>query len=161
LLEGCPIVTALRTRGVPIPGRALLVSGAFSARLGARAVAAALVRGLRAGGAPEPDVGLLGRGDDAHALAEIDFGRRMREARAVIIAVAALDPHTIARGAAFEIATRARQAGVPAYAVAHSSRLDAFDARLLDLQLVLQARTPRALSAARCASRLRSRRART
>jgi len=138
-----------RTRTPPlIPSRALLVSGRFSARLSAEAVAAALARGLRAGGAPLPDIAPLAREDDARELAELDFDRRMLEARAVIIAVAALDMHTIARGIAFEVATRARQAGVPAYAVARESRLGSFDARLLDLQLVLQARTPRALSAA-------------
>jgi hypothetical protein len=139
LLEGCPIVLILR--------RALLVSGAYSARLGAEAVAAALARGLRAGGAPEPDVALLDR-DRAEQLAALGFDERLRAARAVIIAVAALDPHTIARGAAFEVATRARQTGVPAYAVARESRLSSFDARMLDLQLVLQARSARALSVA-------------
>ncbi|HEX4563697.1 MAG TPA: hypothetical protein VH115_04510 [Solirubrobacteraceae bacterium] len=130
-----------------IPRRALLVSGAHSARIGAEAAAAALACGLRAGGAPEPDVALLD-GDGAEQLAALGFDERLRAARGVIIAVAALDPHTIARGVAFEVATRARQTGVPAYAVARESRLSSFDARLLDLQLVLQARSARALSAA-------------
>ena len=48
----------------------------------------------------------------------------------------------------FEILTRARQAGVPAYAICGDARLDAFDARLLDLQVVIEARTARALNAA-------------
>ena len=48
----------------------------------------------------------------------------------------------------FEIATRARQAGVPAYAVAGRNRLDSFDARILDLQLVIEASSERALVAA-------------
>jgi hypothetical protein len=158
LLEGCPIVSApTDTRAlaagarVPIPSRALLVAGAFSARLGARAVADAVSRGLCAGGAPEPDVALLGREHDAalsSVLAELNFDRRMRAARALILAVASLDPRTLVRGAAFELATRARQAGVPAYAIARESTLGSFDARLLDLQLVLVARTPRALASA-------------
>src|SRR5437588_2743379 len=125
-----------------IPRRALLVSAVFSERLGAASVARAIARGLREGGAEEPDVALLD--EDAIAL-ETAFDSRMRAARAVIIAVAALDPHTIARTPAFEIATRTRQAGVPTYAVARESRIGSFDARLLDLQLVLQARSSRAL----------------
>jgi glycerate kinase len=134
-----------------IPRHALLVSGAFSARLGARAVADAVAAGLRGGGATEPDVVLL-EGDDhveiTAQLAQTGFDRRMREARAVIVAVAALDPRPLARAAAFEIATRARQAGVPAYAIARESALNSFDARMLDLQLVLLAHTQRSLSAA-------------
>ena len=43
---------------------------------------------------------------------------------------------------AFEIATRARQAGVPAYAVTAENELDAFDARILDLQVILEAGRP-------------------
>ena len=133
-----------------IPMRALVVSGAWSARLRADGVAGAIARGLRGGGAPEPDVALLDEGDGGVAaeLSRVGFDERMRAARAVLIAVATLDPHTIARGAAFEIASRARQAGVPAYAVARENRLSAFDARVLDLQLVLRARAERELEAA-------------
>jgi hypothetical protein len=134
-----------------IPRRALLVCGDFSARLRAPAVAAALARGMREADAPEPDVVLLGRDDAAYLaqrLAELGFDERMRAARAVVLAVAELDPHSLARAPAFEVATRARQAGVPAYAVAGESRLDSFDARVLDLQLVLQARSAPALTAA-------------
>jgi glycerate kinase len=137
--------------GVLIPRRALLVSGAFSPRLPAEAVAAAVARGLLAGGAPQPDVAVLapdGAAEIASQLAQLAFDARTREARAVIIAVAALDLRSLERGAAFEIATRARQAGVPAYAIARESRLSSFDARVLDLQLVLLARGARALSAA-------------
>ena len=128
-----------------IPRRALLVSGAYSARLGAEAVAASLARGLRAGGAADPDIALLDDDEINSQLAQISFDRRMRAARAVVIAVAALDPQTMVRTAAFEIATRARQGGVPAYAIARESTIGSFDARLLDLQLVFQARSARAL----------------
>ena len=55
---------------------------------------------------------------------------------------------TLLGSLSFEIASRARQAGVPAYAVTAENALDAFDARILDLQLILQARTGRALQAA-------------
>ena len=49
---------------------------------------------------------------------------------------------------AFELATRARQGGVPCYAVTAENGLDSFQARILDLQLVLQAGAPRSLRAA-------------
>lgn|GEM_PF-624702 len=52
------------------------------------------------------------------------------------------------RGMAFEVATRARQGGVPAYAIAGISSLDAFDARILDLQEILLADSTRALTRA-------------
>jgi len=136
---------------VLIPRQALLVSDDFSSRLRAEAVAAALARGLCEAGAAEPDIAALtsdGGVEVASALAGLRFDARMRAARAVIVAVAALDPRTIAGTAAFEVATRARQSGVPACAVAGENRLGGFDARVLDLQLVLQARTPKALTAA-------------
>ena len=131
-----------------IPRRALLVSADFSERLRAAAVARALARGLLQGGASEPDIALLDEDETTSQLAQIDFDPRMRAARAVIIAVAELDEHTIAHTPAFEIASRARQGGVPAYAVAREDRIGSFDARLLDLQLVLQARSVPALVAA-------------
>lgn len=75
-----------------------------------------------------------------------DFDARMRRARAVVIAAARLDHETLlAREAICEIATRARQAGVPCYAVAGSDRLDLFEARVLDLQVVLEAGDERGL----------------
>jgi glycerate kinase len=135
----------------PVPSRALLACGAFSASLRAHAVANAIARGLRAGGAEDPEIFVLERspvGGVGDALEQLGFDERMRAARAVVIAVASLDPRTIARSAAFDVATRARQAGVPAYAIARESRLSSFDARVLDLQLVLVAQTPRALAAA-------------
>jgi len=63
----------------------------------------------------------------------------------VVIAVAALRERTLAGSAAFEVATLARQNGVPCYAVAADVALDAFDLRVLDLQLVLEARGQAAL----------------
>jgi glycerate 2-kinase len=77
----------------------------------------------------------------------------MRRARAVVVGAERLDRETLAsdRGSAgevFEIATRARQAGVPTYAVAGANELDAFDARMLDLQVVLEANGTRGLTAA-------------
>jgi hypothetical protein len=73
---------------------------------------------------------------------------RLRAARALLIAAARLDERTLAASVAFEAATSARQAGVPAYAVTAENALDRFDARMLDLQVVLQARSARSLRAA-------------
>lgn len=112
-------------------------------RLGAEQVATALSRGLVRAGRSEPYVCLL---EDLHGprasgqLEEAGFDARMRAARAVVIAVAALQERALAGSLAFEIATRARQGGVPCYAVTAANRLDPFDARILDLQAVIQAR---------------------
>jgi glycerate kinase len=126
-----------------IPETLLVVSERFAVGLSAERVAAALARGLAAGGRPHVERLPLGAELDPLALQE-----RLRASRAVVIAAARLDKRTLAGSPAFEIATRARQAGVPAYAVSAHDRLDAFDARMLDLQLVLEARDERALAAA-------------
>ncbi len=79
--------------------------------------------------------------------AELDA--RMRHARAVVIAARHLDHETLLRrDNACEVATRARQTGVPCYAVAARVGLDLFEARILDLQVVLEACKERALTAA-------------
>jgi glycerate kinase len=150
LLEGCPIVTSATRL---IPRHALIASGPFGPGLPAEAVVAALASGLRAGGAPEPDVCPLplldGSAEEMRALLdELDFDARMRSARAVIVGAARLRERALAGSVTFEIATRARQGGVPAYAVAGETTLDAFDARMLDLQLVLEAGSHPALTAA-------------
>jgi len=75
----------------------------------------------------------------------LDFDARMRDARAVIVGAEQLRERTLAGSVTFEIATRARQRGVPAYAVTRANELDLFDARMLDLQLILQAGTRKAL----------------
>jgi len=132
------------------PGtRSLIVSAPFG-DLGAEQVAAAIARGLAGSGMPDPDVLALDGhvADVGKLLAECDFDARMRAARAVIIAVQRLREETLAGSAAFEIATRARQSGVPFYAVTAENRLDAFDARILDLQTILEAKDTRALAAA-------------
>jgi glycerate kinase len=120
----------------------------FSPELAAAAVARALARGLTAGGVPAPDEFLLDgpARETSRQLDELDFDGRMRASRAVIIAARALDEGTLAGRPAFEIATRARQAGVPAFAVAAASSLNDFDARILDLQAILIAADARALA---------------
>jgi len=88
------------------------------------------------------------RGAGSALLDALGFDERMRAARAVVIARGRLDDRTLAGTLAFEVATRARQAGVPAYAVTGENALDPFEARIVDLQVILEASTPRALSAA-------------
>jgi hypothetical protein len=137
---------------VLIPRRLLIAAGPIDG-LAPEQVATALARGLLAGGLPEPDVLAIDAGHGgAEELRELlrasGFDRRMRAARAVLVAVARLDETTLAASPAFEIATTARQAGVPAYAITAANGLDAFDARVLDLQLVLEAHGSRGLTAA-------------
>jgi glycerate kinase len=136
-----------------IPTTPLLVAGAFGRDLSAPAVGAAIARGLLAGGVPAPDVCPIDpaheHGVEARELLDAhDFDARMRRARAVIVAVERLREQTLAGSATFEVATRARQSGVPAYAITGENRLDLFDARILDLQLIVEARGARALAGA-------------
>ena len=72
----------------------------------------------------------------------------MRRARAVVLAQPRLAEDELRGSAAFEIATRARQGGVPAYAVTGENALAPFDARILDLQVILEARSKQKLAAA-------------
>ena len=81
-------------------------------------------------------------------LEELDFDVRMRRARAVILGERQLEERALRGSVAFEIATRARQAGVPAYAVTASNALDRFDARILDLQVIIEAKDKRGLTSA-------------
>lgn len=132
----------------------LVLAGAFGERLDAGRVAAAIARGLTAQERLECDVCPLEADLGARAagasklLDEVDFDRRMRAARAVVIACERLNDRALAGSVAFEAGTRARQAGVPAYAVTGRNALDRFEARIVDLQVILEASTPRALSAA-------------
>jgi glycerate kinase len=101
------------------------------------AVAAPVARGLEAGGwqvdaCPPADV------DDA----------RLRAARALVVGEPRLDDRTLLRSVAGELATRARQAGVPCHAVTRHNELDLFAARILDLQAIVEATTPAELEAA-------------
>ncbi len=127
-----------------IPHHAMLACEPFSERLDAARVAAALASGLAADGSPAPDSVLLPEGAGSHDTAALlqreDFHARMLASRAVIIAVPALAERTLEGSAAFEIATLARQSGVPCYAAAAAVELNTFDLRILDLQMVVRAR---------------------
>ncbi|MDQ3676858.1 MAG: glycerate kinase, partial [Actinomycetota bacterium] len=59
----------------------------------------------------------------------------------VIVGEARLDAGTLRGRAAGEIATRARQAGVPCHAVVGRSEIDRFDVRILDVQGIVEAAT--------------------
>jgi glycerate kinase len=135
-----------------IPQTALVVAGPFAEGLSAAAVARAIGRGLVAGDLPQPDLCPLdddSRGEHLDAirarLDALDFDTRMRRARAVVLAERHLEEERLRGSATFEIATRARQGGVPAYAVTSKNTLAPFDARILDLQVILEARTGRTL----------------
>jgi glycerate kinase len=150
---------------VLIPDTPIVASTSFSPALPAPRVAGAIGRGLRAGGLLEAELfPLTTNGEEAPGLTNtlpaelrtlldaLDFDTRLHLARAVIIADGRLKRGTrgpsLIGSATFEIATRARQAGVPAYAIFAEKTLGSFDARMLDLQVVLQAGTARALTAA-------------
>lgn len=79
----------------------------------------------------------------------LGFDARMRAARALIVGEARLDRDTLLRSRVTgEVATRARQSGVPCHAVVGTDAIDRFDARILDLQAILEASTVAALEAA-------------
>jgi glycerate kinase len=103
-------------RGIPMTGAAGGLAGGLWAALGARLEA----------GAP-------------FVLRALDFDRRLRRSRAVVVGEGRLDRGTLEGKAPGEIAVRARQGGVPAHAIVGVNALDAFDARLLDLGLILEA----------------------
>ncbi len=139
-----------RTQRSGIPLAALLAGGAPGPRTGAGAALALIAAGLQECGWPEPDVCPLTPGGEGtrELLDAQDFETRMRRARALVVLAERLAPSTLAGSITFEMATMARQGGVPAYAVTGESDLDLFGARILDLQLIIQARSPAALRAA-------------
>jgi glycerate kinase len=103
-------------RGVPMTGAAGGLAGGLWAKLGATLVA----------GAP-------------FVLDALDFEQRMLAGRAVIVGEGRLDVTSLEGKIVAEIATRARQRGVPAHAIVGCCELDRFDARILDLQEIFEA----------------------
>ncbi|HXC46526.1 MAG TPA: hypothetical protein VNU24_07965 [Solirubrobacteraceae bacterium] len=132
----------------------LVLAGMFGEGLRAELVAGAISRGLTAEAHLACDACPLEEDiatpttDVSGALDEVDFDRRMRACRAVVLACARLEDRALLGSIVFEAATRARQSGVPAYAVTGENALDPFEARIVDLQVILQASTARALGAA-------------
>jgi glycerate kinase len=73
-------------------------------------------------------------------LDELGFDERMRAARAVVTGEGKIDFQTLQHGKIIgEIGTRARQAGVPLYAVVGTSEIDDFGMRTIDLQRIIEA----------------------
>lgn len=124
LRERAPLL-ARDPRGVPMTGAGGGLAGGLWAQLGARLV---------------PGAGFV--------LEQLGFDARMRAARAVVVGEARLDAGTLDGRVAGEIATRARQAGVPCHAVVAVDAIGRFDARILDLQAIVEATTIAELEAA-------------
>lgn len=120
----------------------LIAAQDLGPRLNAQAAGEAVGAGLAQAGRLQADFHPLGE-----TLRE-DFDARMKAARAVVILAPRLGEQTLLGSLPFEIATRARQSGVPAYAITRENELSAFDARILDLQVVIQARSARTLTQA-------------
>jgi glycerate kinase len=112
-------------RGVPMTGAAGGLSGGLWGALGAELVSGA-----------------------GFILDAINFDARMRRSRAVVTGEGKLDQQSLAGKAVSEIATRARQAGVPCHAIVGTRELDAFGARMLDLQAIFEAGTLAQIEAA-------------
>jgi glycerate 2-kinase len=115
-------------REVPMTGAAGGLAGGLWWRLSAQLVA----------GAP-------------YVLEALDFDRRLDASRAVIVGEGRLDQTSLQGKIAAEIATRARQMGVPAHAIVGSVALSRFDARILDLQEIAVATDEREIEAAAAA----------
>ena len=112
-------------RGRPMTGAAGGLAGGLWAELGAH---------LEPGG--------------PFVLEALRFDDRMRAAKAVITGEGRLDATTLEGKIVAEVATRARQAGVPCHAVCGQNALSPFDARILDLQRIVEAPTLADLEAA-------------
>jgi glycerate kinase len=127
-----------------IPRTILIAPEPFGGELDAARVASAIGRGVRAGD-PSLAVDLCPLEGVARSRESGPSDARLRAARAVIVGAGRLDERTLLGSATFELATRARQSGVPAYAVTAANGLQLFDARILDLQVILEASNTRAL----------------
>ena len=91
---------------------------------------------------------LLPFGADVHAAMVRRVAGRQRQEERVVERVALIDQQSLAGKAVSEVSTRARQAGVPCHAIVGTRDLDSFGLRVLDLQAVFEASTPRQISAA-------------
>jgi glycerate kinase len=128
---------------VRLPDSLLIAPTPFGGKLTAEAVAAAIGRGVSAAGMPVDLCPVSGPED-----LDSDFDRRMREAFAVVTGERRLDQSSLAGKLISEVATRARQAGVPCHAIVGRRELDSFGARVLDLQAILEASNVGELEAA-------------
>ena len=72
----------------------------------------------------------------------------MRAARALVVGEGRLDATTLEGKIAGELATDARQSGVPCHAIVGEAALGLFERRIIDLQTVQEAGTIEQLEAA-------------
>jgi len=112
-------------RGEPMTGAAGGLAGGLWAHVGAKLVPGA-----------------------AYVLDRIGFDELMRASAFVVTGEGRLDRQTLQGKLVGEVATRSRQAGVRSYAVAGASDLDLFEARILDLDRVIEASTLEEIEAA-------------
>jgi glycerate kinase len=84
----------------------------------------------------------------AWVLGALDYDARMRASRCVVTGEGRLDRQTLEGKIVGEIGTRARQAGVPLHAIVGTNAMDPFSARIIDLQVILEATTLAELEAA-------------
>lgn len=77
----------------------------------------------------------------AWVLDQVGFSPRMTAARAVITGEGSLDHQTLLGKAVGEVATRARQSGVPCHAIVGRMGMTEFDARILDFESWREATT--------------------
>jgi glycerate kinase len=86
------------------------------------------------------------KGGAAFVLDQVDFTARMRDSRAVITGEGSLDRQTLLGKAVGEVATRARQAGLPCHAIVGRMVMTEFDARILDFESVVEAGSAEAVA---------------
>ncbi len=116
---------------IGIPTGILIVPDRFAGGFSAEAVGEALHAGLAASGLPAR----------VTTLDSPDYNAQMLGAHAVVTGMGHLGRESLVGTLLSEVATRARQAGVPCHAVVGSHALSLFELRILDLQLVLEATT--------------------
>lgn len=87
----------------------------------------------------------------AWVLDQLDFTSRMTAARAVVTGEGSLDHQTLLGKAVGEVATRARQSGVPCHAIVGRMGMTEFEARILDFESWTEATTLTAIAEAAAA----------
>jgi glycerate kinase len=132
---------------IGVPTQVLIAPEDFSGAFTAREVAEALQRGLAASGQPA-QVSEAVDGGESGGEGQVPPVTEIRSARAVITGMGCLDRQGLMGTFLSGVATSARQSGVPCHAVVGSNRLDLFELRILDLQLVLEATTLAEIEAA-------------
>jgi glycerate kinase len=117
----------------------LVAPAAFKGTFASDEVAAAIARGIRAGGQAAVELPLPDGGREVLDL--VGFDEAMRGARYVVTGEGQIDELTLAGNVVGELATRCRQGGVSCHAVVGREALDLFGQRVLDLGCVLEATT--------------------